>query len=66
MTGINIQNTANEDISSRGNTSSSPDPGMENNNLNSEFRERYGRGFQLTPKISDIPMSSTGLAECGK
>lgn len=52
MTSINVRNTGNEDASSGGNTSSSPDFGMENDNLTSEFRERYGRGFQLTPKSS--------------
>jgi len=63
MTGTSFQNTVNEDPSSRGSTLSVPDDGVENK-PGSEFRERYGRGFKLTPKTTaETPMPSTGLAE---
>lgn len=59
MTSINIRNTENEGSSSRGNSSSRTDVGMKNDDPTSEFSERFGRGFQLTPKSSSIHTSST-------
>lgn len=51
MTTINIQRLGGEG------TPSNSDIGKEST-LNSEFKERYGRGFQLTPKHSDICVPS--------
>jgi hypothetical protein len=60
---INFQNIANESLSSRGNTQTTPDDGTEHK-LSSEFRERYGPGFKLTSKTTaDLPVSSTGSAD---
>jgi Fungal N-terminal domain of STAND proteins len=63
MSSISFQNTGNGDPSSRGNTLSVPDDGVEIK-PGSEFKERYGRGFKLTSKTTaDTPMSSTRSAE---
>lgn len=63
MTSLHILNNGNRNTSSRENQISVSDTGMENDDPKSEFRERYGRGFQLTPRTSSKSMVSTGSAE---
>lgn len=63
MTSISIRNTGNEGQTSRGDTPSVPNDGVENGPI-SDFRERYGRGFKLTSKsIPDVTTSFTRSAE---
>jgi hypothetical protein len=63
MSRTGFENFGNEGPSSRGNTLSAPDDGVENK-PGSEFKERYGRGFKLTPKTTaHTPTSSTPSAE---
>jgi len=63
LTSINIRNTANEGPPSRSDTPSVPNDGVENGPI-SDFRERYGQGFKLTPKsVPDVTTSSTRSAE---
>jgi hypothetical protein len=62
---IRFENMGNEGPSSRSNTLSVPDDGVENK-PDSEFGERYGPGFKLISRITpDAPMSSKGPAEGG-
>lgn len=61
MTTINIRHNGNEGTSPQGNTSSVPDYGTENAPA-SEFKERYGRGFQLTPKASSTSNVFNGFS----
>jgi hypothetical protein len=63
MSSNSFQNTTEtEDRSSRSNTVSVPDDGVENKP--GEFRDRYGRGFKLTSKTTaDTPMASTSQAK---
>ena len=51
LTGIAMRNTGNESRSSPGNTAFAPDEVI-GNEATSEFKERYGQGFKLTPKSS--------------
>ena len=63
FSGLNFQNKESESPSSENHTPSMLDDETENNH-GSEFQERYGRGFKLTPKTnSKIPMSSTDSTE---
>lgn len=63
MSSIRFQHTENNIPSSRGNTILVPDDGVENK-PGSEFKERYGPGFKLTPMTTaDIHMRSTASAE---
>jgi hypothetical protein len=50
------------DPSSRDNTTSVPDDGVELK-PGSEFKERYGPGFKLTPRTTDIHKPATASAE---
>ncbi|KAF1809596.1 hypothetical protein P152DRAFT_153761 [Eremomyces bilateralis CBS 781.70] len=59
---ISFQNTGSESSSSRGNTPSVPDDGIEHK-PDSQYRERYGRSYKLTSSTTaEIPISSTGSA----
>jgi hypothetical protein len=59
MSSTNFQNNGNEGLPLQGNPSSVPNNEVETK-LGSEFRERYGRGFKLSPKTTaDTPMTST-------
>ena len=61
--GSNFENTGKEGSSSRSNTLSVPDDGVENK-PDSEFGERHGPGFKLISRTTaDTPISSTGPAE---
>jgi hypothetical protein len=63
MSGVRFQQNENDAPSSRGNTISVPDDGIENK-PGSEFKERYGPGFKLTPRTTaDTHMPSTPSAE---
>lgn len=65
LTSVSFQDIRNEGSSSRSKSPSIPDDRGQRES-NPEFRERYGRGFQLSPKTTpDMPMSSTGSAEEG-
>lgn len=64
FTSISIRNIGDEGSPSQSNTTSVPNDEAENGH-NSDFRERYGRGFQLTSK-SNVASSSTRPAESGK
>jgi hypothetical protein len=60
---IGIHNTSGEKPHSQGNPQSVSDDGA-GHKPESEFRERYGQGFKLSPKTTvDIPVSSTGAAK---
>ena len=66
MTSISIRNTRNEGPPSQGDTLPGPNDGVENE-LISDFRERYGRGFKLTSKsIPDVTTSPTRSAKSGQ
>lgn len=63
MSSIPCQHNGNEGTSSRDNTISIPDDWVENK-PGSEFKERYGPGFKLTPRTTaDTRMPSTPSAE---
>jgi Fungal N-terminal domain of STAND proteins len=60
---IDIHNTNSEKPHPQGNPQSVSDDGTEHK-PESEFRERYGQGFKLSPKATaDVPMSSAGAAK---
>ncbi|KAH8657386.1 hypothetical protein BGZ60DRAFT_531552 [Tricladium varicosporioides] len=63
MSNIRPQYNGNENPASRDNIMSAPDGEMENK-TGSEFKERYGPGFKLSPgAATDTHTSSTPLAE---
>ena len=63
FTSITIRNTANDGPPPQSDTPSVPNDGVENAPI-PDFRERYGRGFKLTPKsVPDATTSSTRSAE---
>lgn len=59
MTSISLPNFGSWGPPSHGNTPPVPDAGMQNQ-PSSEFRERYGQGFKLTPK------TTTDIADTGE
>jgi hypothetical protein len=63
MSSVRFEYNGNDAPSSRGNTISVPDDGVENK-PGSEFKERYGPGFKLTARTTaDIHMPATPSAE---
>jgi hypothetical protein len=57
MASTNLQDMDNESLSARGNTPTPPDKTMEKEPI-SQFRDRFGPGFKLTPKpVPDVTPS---------
>jgi hypothetical protein len=66
LTSISIRSMGDEGSHSRGNAPPVTHDGLENEPI-SEFRERYGEGFKLTPKPSpNVTAPSTRPARSGK